>query len=192
MTVFQDGQSKEIPPYAELVGAGQREKFGYSQTRLADYAGTDWVRTVVWLKKQQAFVVLDQVTARSDDEYQFRTLWHGVGDARLDENGLLLTQKGPSLRIDIARGPQLELQADAELGANWKGYPHADPVVESLQAVATVRLKQGETYLFASALHGRAEGVAERGRSPSSIPRGAESGSQRRGNPGHSAGAVGC
>ncbi len=161
MTVFQDGQSQEIPPYTELLGAGQSDRFGYSQTRLADYAGADWVRTVVWLKTVQAFVVLDQLTARSDQEYQFRTLWHGVGDAKLDENGLLLTQKGPSLRIDIAPGPQLDLQADAELGTNWKGYPHADPVVQSLQAVATVRLRQGETYLFASLLHGNPERSTE-------------------------------
>ena len=161
VTVFRDGQSQAIPPYVELIGAGESERFGYSKTRLEDYAGADWVRTVLWLKEQQAFVVLDQLTARSDNEYQFRTLWHGVGEATLDENGLLLTQKGPSLRIDIAPGPELELQADTELGANWRGYPHADPVVHSLQGVATVKLKQGETYLFASLLHGNANGIAE-------------------------------
>jgi putative pyrroloquinoline-quinone binding quinoprotein len=161
VTVFRDGQSKAIPPYVELIGAGESDRFGYSKTRLEDYAGADWLRTVVWLKEQQAFVVLDQLTARTDDEYQFRTLWHGVGDATLDEDGLLLTQKGPSLRIDIAPGPELELHADTELGANWKGYAHADPVVHSMQAVATVKLKQGESYLFASVLHGRPDGIAE-------------------------------
>ncbi|NLS90745.1 MAG: PQQ-binding-like beta-propeller repeat protein [Planctomycetaceae bacterium] len=161
VAVFRDGQSKAIPPYAELLGAGQSERFGYSKTRLEDYAGADWVRTVVWLKELQAFVVLDQLTARSDQEYQFRTLWHGVGEATLDEYGLLLTQKGPSLRIDVAPGPQLDLQADTDLGANWKGYPRADPVVQSLQAVATVKLKQGETYLFASVLHGKADGTTQ-------------------------------
>ena len=161
MTVFEDGQSAAIPPYVELIDAGESEQFGYSKTRLEGYAGADWVRTVVWLKEKQAFVVLDRLTARSDDEYQFRTLWHGVGNAVLDEKGLLLTQKGPSLRIDVGPGPQLDLQPDAELGTNWAGYPHADPVVQSLQAVATVRLKQGESYLFASVLHGQADGVAQ-------------------------------
>jgi hypothetical protein len=161
VTVFQDGQSRAIPDYVEFIGAGETERFGYSKTRLGDYAGVDWVRTVVWLKERQAFVVLDQLTARSNDEYQFRTLWHGVGDATLDETGLLLMQKGPSLRIEIAPGPELELRADTELGANWKGYPHADPVVHSLQAVATVNLAQGESHLFASVLHGSPDGIAE-------------------------------
>jgi len=161
ITVFRDGQSAAIPPYTELVGAGESRRYGYSKTRLADYAGVDWVRTIVWLKQQQAFVVLDQLAALSDDEYQFRTLWHGVGAAKLDDNGLLLTQEGPSLRIQTAPGPVLELYDDTELGANWRGYAHAEPVVRSLTAVATVNLDKSDTYLFASVLHGKADGVAE-------------------------------
>ena len=161
LTVFRDGQSSAIPPYVELLGVGESEHFGYSQTRLADYAGVDWTRTVFWLKEQQAFAVIDKLTALNADEYQFRALWHGVGEARLDEDGLLLTQKGPSLRIQVAPGPVLELRDDAELGKNWSGYPHAEPVVRSLETVATVRLREGDNYLLASVLHGKADGVAE-------------------------------
>ena len=161
ITVFRDGESAAIPPYTELVGAGESQRYGYSKTRLTNYAGVDWVRTIVWLRQQQAFVVLDQLTALGGDEYQFRTLWHGVGAAKLSDDGLLLTQNGPSLRIQIAPGPVLELQDDTELGANWSGYAHAEPVVRSLQAVATVKLDKRDTYLFASVLHGKADGVAE-------------------------------
>ena len=161
ITVFRDGESAAIPPYTEFVGAGETLRYGYSKTKLTNYAGVDWVRTIVWLKQRQAFVVLDQLTALGDDEYQFRTLWHGVGAAKLDDDGLLLTQKGPSLRIQIAPGPVLELHDDTELGANWSGYAHAEPVVRSLEAVATVKLDERDTYLFASVLHGKANGVAE-------------------------------
>ncbi len=161
VTVFRDGQSAAIPSYAELVAAGQSPQYGFSRTRLANYAGVDWMRTILWLKQQQAFAVLDQLTALDDDEYQFRTLWHGVGAAKLSDDGLLLTQQGPSLWVQIAPGPVLELHDDPELGANWSGYEHAEPVVRSLEAVATVKLAKGESYLFASVLHGKAEGVAE-------------------------------
>ena len=160
VTVLRDGQAAPIPPYVELSGAGETENIGYSTTRVADYAGADWSRTIVWLKKQQAFVVLDKLTALAEDEYQFRALWHGVGTATCDDHGMLLTQKGPSLRIDVGPGPDLRLEPDPDLGANWKGYPHADPVVRSLQAIATVRLKRGESHLFASVLHGREKGTA--------------------------------
>ncbi len=161
VTVFRDGQSAAIPPYTELVSAGESPLFGYSKTKLTDYAGVDWTRTVFWLKRQQAFAVVDQLTALSDDEYQFRTLWHGVGASTLSDDGLLLTQNGPSLWIQVSPGPILELHHDSELGANWGGYAHADPVVRSLEAVATAKLAKGETYLVASVLHGKADGVAE-------------------------------
>lgn len=161
LTVFRDGQSAAVPPYAELVAAGESPRYGYSRTRLANYAGVDWMRTIVWLKRQQAFAVFDQLTALGDDEYQFRTLWHGVGAAKLSDEGLLLTQQGPSLWVQMAPGPVLELHDDVELGANWSGYEHAEPVVRSLEAVATVKLAKGSSYLFASVLHGKSDGVAE-------------------------------
>ena len=160
VTVFRDGQSAAIPPYTELIGAGESPLFGYSKTKISDYAGVDWTRTIVWLKHAQAFVILDRLAALSDSEYQFRTLWHGVGAAELNADGLLLTQNGPTLWIQIAAGPVLDLRDDHELGKNWQGYPHAERVVRSLQAVATVQLKESESYLYASVLHGQADGQA--------------------------------
>ncbi len=161
MMVFKDGQSAQIPAYVELLSAGETSRYGFSQTRIRGYAGADWERTILWLKGRQAFVVLDKLTALEASEYQFRLLWHGVGQATLGPHGLLLCQKGPSLWIQVAAGPEQRLFADKALGANWGGYPYAKPVVQSLSAIATVRLAKGESYLFASALHGAPDGRAE-------------------------------
>lgn len=154
MQVFKDGQSGPLPAYIELLGCGESARYGYSQTRANDYAGVDWERTVVWLKPLRSFLVLDRLTARAADEYQFRLLWHGIGAATLEDHGLSLRQNGPGLRIQLAPGPELVLADDHELGTNWRGYPHAAPVVRSLSAIANVRLAAGESYLFATVLHG--------------------------------------
>jgi hypothetical protein len=146
--VFKDGQSSPMPPYAELVGSGETSRYGYSHTRVSGYSGVDWDRVIVWLKPTQSFVVLDRLTALSDDEYQFRLLWHGVGAAKLEDGGLTLEQQGPGMRIQLAPGPELSLLNDADLGTNWRGYPYADPVVRSLSGTATVRLGEGQSYLF--------------------------------------------
>jgi hypothetical protein len=159
LMVFKDGQASEMPPYVELLGSGETAAYGYSLTRVAEYSGVDWERAIVWLKQKQAFVVLDRLTAREPDEYQFRLLWHGVGAANLDQDGLSLEQNGPGLRIQVAPGPALSLLNDKELGENWQGYPHAEPVVRSLTGMATVRLDKGESYLFATTLHGAPDGV---------------------------------
>ncbi|MBT3286283.1 MAG: PQQ-binding-like beta-propeller repeat protein [Victivallales bacterium] len=158
LMVFKDGQSSAMPPYTELLGSGETPRYGYSSTRVSDYSGVDWERVIIWLKPTQSFVVLDRLTAREADEYQFRLLWHGVGEAALDAGGLALTQKGPGMRIQLAPGPELSLLNDTELGANWRGYPHADPVVRSMTGIATVRLGEGESYLFATVLHGAPDG----------------------------------
>ncbi|MCP4641110.1 MAG: PQQ-binding-like beta-propeller repeat protein [bacterium] len=157
--VLRDGQSAPIPAYIELLDAGKTPEYGFSRTRANDYAGTDWERTVVWLKAQQAFVVLDKLTAQTSDEYQLRALWHGIGEAALSEEGMFLEQNGPSMWIQVAAGPELRLYNDAALGKNWGGYVHAKPVVRSLSAIATVRLEEGESYLFATVFHGRDTGT---------------------------------
>lgn len=160
LMVFRDGQSAPLPPYAELLAAGESSRFGFSLSRLSGYAGTDWDRAIAWPKDTGAFLILDRLTARETGEYQFRLLWHGIGKPELTADGLRLDQKGPALRIQIAPGPNLQVTDDPDLGQNWKGYPHADPVVRSLAAIATVRLKAGESYLFATAIHGSADGSA--------------------------------
>ena len=161
LMVFQDGQATPIPSYTRLLGCGENDRYGYSQTKIEDYSGVDWVRTVVWLKRLGAFVVLDRLTAREANDYQFRLLWHGIGEADLSEKGLRLTQKGPSFWIQPAPGPQVQLKNDSDLGSNWIDYPYADPVVRSLNATVYPRLAKGESYLFATVLHGSANGKAE-------------------------------
>ena len=159
--VIRDGRSEKMPPYSELIGAGENDRYGYSVTKVSGYAGADWERTLVWLKEQKALVVLDRLTAREAGQFQFRTLWHGVGKPTMTDDGMRLDQKGPDMRIQVARGPKLSLFNDEELGANWKGYDYADPVVRSMAATADVELKQGESYTFVSAFHGSASGHTE-------------------------------
>jgi len=161
MMVIRDGESAAIPPYAERVGAGESGNVGYCRTRLTNYVGTDWERTLVWLKADRALVVLDRLTAQKAGEYQFRLLWHGMGQAELRPEGLRLTQRGPGLWIQVAPGPRHDLQDDEELGANWKGYAHAEPVVRSLSSVASVHLDPTESYLFATVFHGTPEGPGD-------------------------------
>jgi len=158
MLILHNGEASEIPPYVALLGHGETDNFGYSHTQISDYSDADWDRYVVWLKKENAFVVLDKVTAREEGEYQCDLLWHGVGDAKLTDEGMLLSQKGPSMFFQIGKGPQLNLVNDTDLGANWKSYPDANPVVRSLNATSRVHLMKGQHYLFATVFHGNANG----------------------------------
>lgn len=156
MQILRDGRASELPAYAALLGYGEAENYGYSHTQLANYSDADWDRYVIWLKDEKAFMVLDKVTAQESGEFQCRLLWHGIGAAKLTEDGMFLTQNGPSMWVQVAKGPKLQLTNDAELGGkNWAGYEHADPVVRSMDATARVRLEKGQHYLFATVLQGK-------------------------------------
>ena len=159
IAVLANGESGKVQPYAEFITAEEDDDFACVVTAFRQYVKSDWRRAMIWLKKQKAVLVLDVLTALKDADYQFKMNWHGIGEAKLDEDGLLLTQKGPSMRIQVARGPRLSLFNDEALGgANWSGYPFAQSVVRSMAALANVSLKEGESYTFATVFHGRKEG----------------------------------
>ncbi|MBQ9367658.1 MAG: hypothetical protein IJT83_07750, partial [Victivallales bacterium] len=159
IALLANGESGKVLPYAELLVAEEDNDYACVVTAFRQYVKSDWRRAMVWLKKQKAVLVLDVLTALQDADYQFKMNWHGIGEATLDEDGLLLTQKGPSMRIQVARGPHLSLFNDEALGSsNWNGYPFAQPVVRSMSALANVPLKAGESYTFATVFHGRKEG----------------------------------
>lgn len=161
MQILRDGKASALPAYVAVLGHGDSAKYGYSHTQLANYSGADWDRYVIWLKDEDAYLVLDKVTAQEAGEFQLRLLWHGVGAAKLTDEGMFLTQKGPSMWFQVANGPNLRLVNDEELGKkNWRGYKYADPVVRSMDATARVRLEEGQQYLFASVFHGQEKGDA--------------------------------
>ncbi len=161
LQILRDGGASELPAYAALLGYGDAENYGYSHTQLANYSGADWDRYVIWLKDKKAFMVLDKVTAQESGEFQCRLLWHGIGAAELTEDGMFLTQKGPSMWVQVAKGPKLQLINNAELGGrNWAGYKNADPVVRSMDATARMRLEKGQHYLFATVFQGKPDGEA--------------------------------
>ena len=152
MLVFREGQTGPIPEYCELETVADGSQHGISRTAVRDYAGADWHRTVLWTKGR-GFVVLDELVARQDGEFDFHCMWHTVGDAKLTQHGLEVEQKGP--RFFIKNGPvdALKLTNDAELGANWRGYEYAEPVVRSLRQVKSATLKAGQCCTFANLLY---------------------------------------
>lgn len=158
LALLKNGESTQLPSYSQLLGTADTPEVGYSLTQVVNYSGATWQRAIVWLKPTNAIAVLDRVIALEDAEYQASLLWHGIGDAKLTEDGMLLTQKGPCMWLQINRDTCMQLTDDAALGANWAGYPHADPLVRSFNAISTRKLRNGESIQFITLFHGRADG----------------------------------
>lgn len=152
LLVFREGRAAVIPDYCELEAVAEDPQFGLSRTVLRNYNGVDWHRTILWAK-EQFFLVADELVAQEPGEYDFHCLWHAVGMPRLSDEGLELTQQGPQFWIKHTENPIVKLTDDVELGANWKGYAYAEPVVRSLRQVQSARLERGARSQFVNLLY---------------------------------------
>ena len=149
--VFQDGQAEPMPPYCELETVADGARYGVSQTVVRDYASVDWHRAILW-NKGKFFLVVDELVAGEAADYDFHCFWHTVGEARLTGEGLEVTQKGPKFFVKRSPSARLKLTDDFDLGKNWNGYAHADPVVRSLRQIQSARLDKGDRVVFANLL----------------------------------------
>ncbi|NLX95888.1 MAG: hypothetical protein GXY83_06910 [Rhodopirellula sp.] len=152
MLVFREGQASTIPDYCELEAVADAARHGISQTAVRDYGGAVWRRTVLWTKGR-GFVVLDELTACQEGEFDFHCMWHTVGDAKITASGLEVEQKGPRFFINNGPVDALKLTDDPELGSNWRGYEYAEPMVHSLRQVKSARLQAGQSCAFANLLY---------------------------------------
>ncbi len=155
--IFRDGQSAPIPDFVELEHFVDLPRFGAGTTTYRDYAGVDWRRHILWLK-DGFFLVADEMVAKQDGDYSFRVVWNTVGEARLTQGGLAVTQDGQHASIAVSPDCRLTLDDDTKTGVNWKTYPFIrDPVVRVFRAIRDVTLKAGERTVIFSLLHASGE-----------------------------------
>ena len=86
----------EQPFAAELLHAAGTRTCALSQSRLNDYAGTDWTRTIFW-KAKDFFVVIDTLQARHAGDYVMRCFWRTLGEVTIEGSTLHVKQRGESL-----------------------------------------------------------------------------------------------
>ena len=151
MLVLQDGQAESMPAYCELETVADGARHGVSQTVVRDFAGVDWHRAILW-NKGQFFLVIDELVAGGAADYDFHCFWHTVGEARLTGEGLEVEQQGPQFFVKRWPPARLKLTDDFDLGKNWNGYAHADPIVRSLRQIQSASLEEGDGVVFANLL----------------------------------------
>lgn len=156
-----DGASFLLPDFIELLDAGENELFGWSSTR-ANELGPDlsWTRHLVYLKPEQAYVAIDEVSARQAREVILKQRWHSVGELEKTGDGALLTQQGPSMRLQGQPDSRYAYWDDYELGANWSGYLHAKPVVRVIDQIRRTAIPADGKARIAAVWHGVGNGTA--------------------------------
>ena len=83
VTVTRNGLGDELPSYSRLDGKADLPTFGFSETTLVDYVGTDWTRTILW-RKGDFYLVLDRLAARERATYGAVCRWFSLGKPEID------------------------------------------------------------------------------------------------------------
>lgn len=150
------GRTSQMPPFTWREHVVDLPSSGFSRTTVKEYGNSDWERNILW-RKGRYFLVADVMRAHADEAYDFRALWHVVGDAQLADNRLLVRQQDRLLEIVNLDGAAPNLTVDTYTSANWDEYEHADPPVKILQQNRSSRLENGAADLFLNLLHPRRE-----------------------------------
>lgn len=148
------GRSSAMPPFTWRDHVADLRGSGFSRTTVKDYGHTDWERNILW-RKGQYFLVADVMRARTAEEFDFRTLWHVVGENQVEGNRFEIRQQDRVLDITNLDGAQLGTDVDLYNTQEWKEYPHAEPVITILQQDRSAHLDAGQCDVILNLLHPR-------------------------------------
>jgi len=108
---IRDGRHGPIPVTARLHTAVSFRDGAVTQTSLSDYNGCDWLRTIIWLSGD-CLLVVDQLTACIDGDYELRCYWRTLGQVEPTERGLCADHAGERFHIIQATDAQQRLDAE--------------------------------------------------------------------------------
>lgn len=153
--ISRNGESHLIPPYAELERVSNLGSVAYSGSTISDYVGTNWTRHILW-DKERYFLVVDQVVAKQEGDYDLRCLWRGVGDVELDVENRRMTIVQGEERFHIQAAPgyaapvHLKLIHEPMIWASWDEYLFHGKTsdVKVLRERQTVHLEEASEVFF--------------------------------------------
>ncbi len=158
LLMLVDGEAFALPDYMELMGSGETAEYGWMSLRARDYGPADWTRHLIWVKADEALLVLDELRAKADRTFRLRQRWNGLGETTPCADGMRLEQQGPALRVQCAGGQGVTIRVDESLGNGWESYPYAKPLAHVLDNGFEGALAAGEAVVLAALWHGAADG----------------------------------
>ncbi len=105
ISIVRDGRCAALMPVAAGCEAcANLGHTGLTRTYLQQYNGTDWYRNIFW-SKERYFVVLDQVQALRDGEYEVHCIWKTLdqGRERLRDDGAFEVFRPGERRVEGER-----------------------------------------------------------------------------------------
>ncbi len=142
MVIIRDGRSEQTPAVTELVSAVDMDAVGFTRTRLPQYNGAAWTRSIIWRGNDYALVA-DEVEALEDGDYTLRCCWRPWGDATLNGGVCEVTHRPMKLQVRNLDGAPSMIE-EMKISGNM-------PVSRLSQQVSRT-MSAGESYRFANVI----------------------------------------
>ncbi|MFD0959095.1 hypothetical protein [Paenibacillus chungangensis] len=164
IVIVKDGVQLAKPPLAELKWVADIDGLALSRSRVPDYNGMDWDRTI-FSPDGEYYLILDDLTAREDGDYLLQNTWQALGSTDIVRNRFQVEQDGVNMVLQSL--DESELRTHERYGhfkKYWKSdypYPYADTETVLTEVKQESVYASGETSQFINVLssHKNEEGT---------------------------------
>ncbi len=157
-----DGESFQLPDLMKIQALRDTPEWGLVTVTAEKVGPAIWRRHYVWLKADQAWMLVDEFTPLRRGYFRLTQRWNALGEIEARPDGFELNQQGPAMRVQTTGDLPLTVTDNADLGAQWKAYQSAPPVVRVIDQKLERMLEPNVPVRIAAVWHGSADGkVAE-------------------------------
>ena len=148
--VLKDGWAGPIPELARVTAQADLDDVGFLESRLDDYNGLRWDRTVIWAKRRY-FLVVDDLECVEPGNYSFHCIWRVQGKADLDGRRWVSEKAPGRFNLIPCSDAALVQQASAGIGLNSPPFP-LDKARRLVQT-AGIEMRPTQSYQFANVFY---------------------------------------
>jgi PQQ-like domain len=152
------------PKASEIVHNVASDNIAILTTRLSNYNGLDWDRTVLWTA-DNGFFVIDDLTSVLQGEYDIRCLWRTLGVISQQGRTIRVRQTGadPDKNFFIVNADSSNIELDEQLDAEHgllsgneafrfynEEYQYAGPITKLVRQIQRQPLEKGDHIQYAN------------------------------------------
>lgn len=150
VTILKNGWAATTPELSEVMAEANFDDVGMFTSRLDDYNGICWDRTIIW-PKGRFFLVVDDLTALEPARYGFQCIWRTLGSASLNGRRWTSEKEGSRMNLVCASDAVLAEKESAGLTLNSPPFPMSE--ARALVQAAAPDMAAGDGHQFANVLY---------------------------------------
>lgn len=159
LVIVKDGKQEKKPSLVKLDWVADIEGTGVSRTRVPDYNGTDWERTII-NPDGKFFIIYDELKINEPGNYLLKNLWQSLGTPKIDKQTFRVEQSGVNMLLQNLSSAELRLKdIYGHFIKYWKTvypYPYADKETVLTEVINEKTYRKGDQTGFINVLSSHA------------------------------------